>query len=88
MYNVHLKSLHAAHMNYDGLFFGYYYYYYYYYYYGISYFYCCMNTPRWVPKFPQVWEMFSHFFHNFFPNLGKITGISQYGNLKFFLCLQ
>ena len=23
-----------------------------------------------------------------FPNLGKITGISQYGNLKFFLCTQ
>ena len=22
MYNVHLKSLHAAHMNYDGFFFG------------------------------------------------------------------
>ena len=49
-----------------------------------------MGTKRLyrVPKFSQIWEMFSHFFHNFFPNLGKLTGISQYGNPKFFLCNQ
>jgi len=47
-----------------------------------------MGTKRLyrVPKFSQIWEMFSQFFPNFSPNLGKITGISQNGNLKFFLC--